>query len=131
VGRPDILVKLSIFSIIIIVPSLLFGAHYFGMIGVAYGHLFAVIIRRAVSLFFATRFVNVTLAEIFEQIRASLLAGLAMTVMVLAIFYLISSWSAISQLLLIAFAGAVTYLGLLWRTERENFLRFTRVFNRS
>jgi lipopolysaccharide exporter len=131
VGRPDILVKLSIFSIIIIIPSLLLGAHYFGVIGVAYGHLFAVIIRRAVSLFFATRFVNVTLAEIFNQIRASLRSGLAMAVGVLAVLYLTSIWSALLQLLSAAFAGAVIYLGLLWRTERENFLRFTRVFNRS
>lgn len=131
VGRPDILVKLSIFSIIIIVPALLLGAHYFGVIGVAYGHLFAVIIRRAVSLFFATRFVNVTLAEIFEQIRASLFAGLAMAIVVLALLYLTSSWSALPQLLSVAFAGALVYLGLLWRTERENFLRFTSVFNRS
>lgn len=131
VGRPDILVKLSIFSIVILVPSLLLGAHYFGVIGVAYGHLFAVIIRRAVSLFFATRFVNVTVGEIFAQIRASLLAGLAMTVLAFAVLYLTSGWSALPQLLVVALVGAAAYLGLLWRSERENFSRLTRVFNRS
>ena len=131
VGRPDILLKLSIFSIVIIVPSLLIGAHFFGMIGVAYGHLFAVIVRRVISLVVATRFVNVTVAEIFAQVRASLLAGLAMAVLALAVLYLTSGWSPLPQLLVVALAGALVYLGLLWRTERENFTRLTRVFNRS
>ncbi len=131
VGRPDILLKLSIFSIVIIVPSLLIGAHFFGVIGVAYGHLFAVIVRRVISLVVATRFVNVTVAEIFEQVRASLLAGLAMTLLALAVLYLTSDWSPLLQLLCVAIVGALVYLGLLWRTERENFTRLTRVFNRS
>lgn len=131
VGRADILVKLSIFSIAILVPSLLAGAHYFGVIGIAYGHLFAVIVRRAVSLAVATRFVNVTMSEIFAQIRASLLAGLAMTVLALAALYLTSGWPALPQLLCVTTVGALTYLILLWRTERENLARLTRVFNRA
>lgn len=131
VGRPDILLKLSIFSIVIIVPSLLLGAQFYGVIGVAYGHLFAVIVRRTVSLIVATRFVNVTVAEIFAQVRASLLAGLAMTVLALATLFLTSGWSPLPQLLCVAMVGALVYLGLLWRTERENFTRLARVFNRS
>lgn len=131
VGRPDILFKLSVFSIVILVPSLLLGAHYFGLIGVAYGHLFAVIVRRTVSLFVATRFVNVTVTEIFAQIHASLFAGLAMTVIALATLYITSGWSALPQLLTVVSAGALVYLGLLWRTERENFSLLVQVFNHS
>lgn len=48
IGRPDILLRLSILTLIVIVPSILIGAR-FGIIGVALGHLVAVLIRRIIS----------------------------------------------------------------------------------
>ena len=77
VGRPDILLKLSIFSVIILIPTLLFGSR-FGVIGVAYGHLFAVLVRRIVSLAFATRFLKMTLWDILRELAPALRAALIM-----------------------------------------------------
>ena len=70
IGRPDILLKLSILTLIIIIPALLIGAR-FGIIGVAIGHLIAILIRRIISLGLATRFVNVTILNIFGELKFS------------------------------------------------------------
>lgn len=126
VGRPDILFYLSLVSIAILVPSLLLGARLFGVIGVAYGHLAAVLLRRAISLLVATRFVRVTPGEIFGQIRSSFLAALAMSASVLTLLHLTPHWPALPRLLCATLLGAIVYLGLLWRAERENFLRLKR-----
>ncbi len=127
VGRPDILFKLSLFTVVILIPCLLIGARY-GAIGVAWGHLIAVLIRRAVSLTVATRFIEVTVWDILAQLRPAFLAGLAMTPVALAALYLTSGWAAPVQLACVALAGAAIYLGLLWRAERDNFLRLARAF---
>jgi hypothetical protein len=61
------LLRLSLLTLVIIIPALLIGAR-FGIIGVAVGHLVAVLIRRIISLALATRFVNVTLKDILGEL---------------------------------------------------------------
>src|SRR3990172_5991270 len=77
IGRPDILLKLTVFTLVIITPALFIGAQ-FGLIGIAWGHLIAVLIRRIVSLQIATRFVAVSLADIFGELKPSFQGGLVM-----------------------------------------------------
>jgi hypothetical protein len=84
IGRPDILLRLSILTLIIIIPALLIGVK-FGLIGVAVGHLVAVLIRRIISLALATRFVNVSILDIFGELRSSLLAAVVMAPIVFAV----------------------------------------------
>jgi PST family polysaccharide transporter len=126
VGRPDILLRLSILTLIIIIPSLLIGAR-FGIIGVAVGHLVAVLIRRIVSLTLATHFVNVSILEIFAELRSSLLAALVMAPVTLVVSYLTAGLNPFVQLTLIVLAGAISYLGVLWWIERENLMRLLRM----
>jgi PST family polysaccharide transporter len=130
IGRPDILLRLSLFTLAIIIPSLLIGAR-FGIIGVAIGHLVAVLIRRAVSLGIATRFVKVTIMDIFGELRSSLLAGLVMAPVVLAASYLAAGSNAFLQLALIILLGAISYLGVLWWLEKENLMRLLRMVGMS
>jgi O-antigen/teichoic acid export membrane protein len=126
IGRPDILLRLSILTLIIIIPALLIGAQ-FGMIGVAVGHLVAVLIRRVISLGLATRFVQVSLRDIFGELRSSFLGALVMAPIILAVSYLTANLSPFLQLGLIVLAGAISYLGVLWWVERENLLRLLRM----
>jgi PST family polysaccharide transporter len=130
IGRPDILLRLSILTLVIIIPALLIGAQ-FGLIGVAIGHLIAILIRRVISLALATRFVNVSIWDIFGELRSSFLAALVMS----PIVFLVSQWTAdlnpFLQLGLIVLSGAVSYLGVLWWLERENFMRLLRLVNLS
>jgi O-antigen/teichoic acid export membrane protein len=126
IGRPDILLRLSLFTLIIIIPSLLIGAR-FGMIGVAVGHLVAVLIRRVISLTIATRFVKVSIGDIFGELRPSLLGALVMGPITFAASYLVMSLNPFLQLALIIPVGAISYLAVLWWIERENLMRLLRM----
>ena len=126
IGRPDILLKLSILTLIIIIPALLIGAK-FGIIGVAVGHLIAILIRRIISLGLATRFVNVSLKDIFGELKSSLLAAFVMAPIALASAYLTESLNPFLQLIFIVLSGAISYLGVLWWIEKENLMRLLRM----
>jgi O-antigen/teichoic acid export membrane protein len=130
IGRPDILLKLTILTLIVIVPSLFIGSR-FGMIGIAWGHLFAVLIRRIVSLTLATRFVKVSIVDIVKELKPAFLGGLAMAPVTLAVLYLTSNVNPFLQLALVVLAGAVSYLAILWWVERDNLLRLLRVITSS
>jgi O-antigen/teichoic acid export membrane protein len=126
IGRPDILLKLSLLTLVIIVPSLLIGAR-FGIMGVAAGHLVAVLIRRIISLGLATRFVNVSILDIFGELRTSLLGAIVMVPVVLAASYFSQGWNPILQLGFIILSGAISYLSVLWWIEKENLNRLLRL----
>jgi O-antigen/teichoic acid export membrane protein len=126
IGRPDILLKLSLLTLVIIVPSLLIGAR-FGIMGVAAGHLVAVLIRRIISLGLATRFVNVSILDIFGELRTSLLGAIVMVPVVLAASYFSQGWNPFLQLGLIILSGAISYLSVLWWIEKENLNRLLRL----
>lgn len=126
IGRPDILLRLSILTLIIIIPSLLIGAR-FGIIGVAVGHLVAILIRRVISLGLATRFVNVSIWNIFGELQSSFLAALVMVPIASTTAYLTLNLNPFLQLALIVLAGAISYLGVLWWIERENLMRLFRM----
>ena len=126
IGRPDILLRLSLLTLVIIIPSLLIGAR-FGMIGVAVGHLVAVFIRRIVSLGLATRFVQVSISDIFGELRTSLIGAMVMAPLVLVVYYLAADLNPFLQLTLIVLSGATSYLLVLWGIERENLVRLLRL----
>ena len=126
IGRPDILLRLSMLTLVIILPCLLIGAR-FGLIGVATGHLVAVLIRRIISLGLATRLVNVSLADILGELRSSLLGAMVMGPIVLAVSYLATDLNPFLQLTFIVLAGALSYLLALWGLERDNLMRLLRL----
>jgi PST family polysaccharide transporter len=126
IGRPDILLRLSLLTLVIILPALLIGAQ-FGIIGVAVGHLVAVLIRRIISLALATRFVNVSIMEIFGELRSSLLGAMVMVPIVLAVYYLTADLNPFLQLTLIVLSGTISYLLALWGIEKENLIRLLRL----
>jgi O-antigen/teichoic acid export membrane protein len=130
IGRPDILLRLSILTLVIIIPSLLIGAQ-FGIIGVAVGHLVAILLRRIISLALATRFVNVSILDIFGELRSSFLAALVMAPVIFVVSQLTAGLNPFLQLAFIVLSGAVSYLGILWWLERENFLRLLRLVDLS
>jgi len=108
------------------IPALLIGARY-GIIGVAVGHLVAILIRRVISLGLATRFVNVTILDIFGELRSSLIAALVMAPITFAVSYLTTDLNPFLQLIFIVFSGAMSYLGVLWWIEKENLMRLLRM----
>jgi O-antigen/teichoic acid export membrane protein len=126
IGRPDILLRLSLLTLVIIIPSLLIGAR-FGIIGVAIGHLIAVSIRRVISLGVATYFVDVSIQDIFVELRSSFLAGFVMVPVILGISFLTASMNPLIQLVLIVLSGGISYVGMLWWIEKENLIQLLRM----
>ena len=126
IGRPDILLRLSLLTLIIILPCLLIGAR-FGLIGVATGHLVAVLIRRIISLGLATRYVNVSIMDILGELRSSILGAMVMGPVVFAVSYLTSDLNPFLQLTFIVLSGAISYLLVLWGIEKENLIRLLRL----
>ena len=113
-------------TIIIIIPSLLIGAK-FGIIGVAIGHLVAILIRRVISLGLATRLVNVSILDIFGELQSSFLAALVMAPIASAVSYLTINLNPFLQLTFIVLSGTISYLSVLWWIERENLMRLFRM----
>lgn len=130
IGRPDILLKLSIFTLIILAPAMIIGSK-FGLIGIAWGHLVAVLIRRTVSLQIATRFVDVSLFDIFRELKPSFLGGVVMVPVTIIVLLLAANLNPVLQLIVVVSSGAVSYLGVLWWVERENLLRVMRMIGKS
>lgn len=130
IGRPDISLKLTIFTLIILTPAMFIGSK-FGLLGIAWGHLIAVLIRRIVSLQIATRFVDVSLTDIFSELKPSLQGGLVMTPVTYAVLILTANINPVLQLGLVVVSGGISYLGVLWWVERENLLRLARVIGMS
>lgn len=126
IGRPDILLKLSILTLVIIIPSLLIGARW-GIIGVAVGHLVAILIRRVISLALAIRFVDVSIFDILGELRSSFLAAMIMAPIALGVSHVTSSLNPFLQLAFIVPLGALSYLGVLWWIERENLIRLLQM----
>lgn len=125
-GRPYLLVWLAIAHLIVLAPSMLIGAYYFGPIGVAYGHVIAIIFKRVLGLIIAMRFVKVTPLEILTQYRPSFGGALLMVPVVLLVSLLVKDLDPFLQLPLIVVAGSIAYLGVLWKTERENITRLLK-----
>jgi PST family polysaccharide transporter len=126
IGRPDISLKLSLLTLLILIPSLLIGVK-FGLIGIAVGHLVAVLIRRIISLGVATRFVKVSMADIFAQLRPSFISALVMAPITLAVLNLTVGLHPFLQLTFVVLSGAVSYLFMLWWIERENLIALIRM----
>lgn len=127
IGRPDINLKLSILTVIVIVPSLLIGSK-FGLIGIGWGHLTAVLIRRIISLTLATRFVKVSIVDIIKELKPAALGALVMVPGTLVVLFLTGNINPFIQLILVVLAGAVLYLAVIWWLERENLIRLMQVF---
>ena len=126
IGRPDIQLKLTIFTLILIVPFITFGSK-FGLVGVAWGHLSAALIYQSVSIIVAARFINIPVTDILKELKPSFQASSAMAPVVLATLFLTKNYSPYIQLPLVVILGAFCYGVVLWGVERENLLKMLRV----
>jgi O-antigen/teichoic acid export membrane protein len=128
VGRPDILVKLEVLNMVVLVLALWVGA-YFGLIGVACGHLLASLVRMVADLLVASRFVKVSVKEILLQLKPSFLGGLVLVLLALPALYFTANGLPLLRLLVTMMIGAIGYLTALWFLEQELLLRIGRMLN--
>lgn len=114
-GRPDILLKLSLMTFVLMVVALLIGARH-GLVGVATGYLVTIVIRRAVSLTVANHVIDVSFSEIFSELKPALTGGCILALIALPVLFLtgelhpLLSLSIVSTLALAAYVSTVLYL---------------------
>ena len=121
VGRPSILWKLGIFNIAVLAICLFIGVSY-GLTGVAIGHIIAALQVLSLRLYFATRILDVTLLDIWHQIRPSFNAGVALCLAALPVYALTGDLNPIVQLLSVGATAGLAYLAALWILEKQTLI---------
>lgn len=122
IGRPDIILKISILLFPVRLILLWIGAQ-FGLIGVAYGHLAAEVFAAVINFFVIRKVINVTLLEIMLELKA-FVGGAALAICALPVLYVTKNLPAIYQLVLATLAGGIGYMFVIWTIERKSFEGF-------
>lgn len=120
-GRPDILLKLGIVSLLVLLPSLWWGSRY-GLVGVAVAHVLVASGRTIARWLVAARFIEIRWQLIWTAIRPSVVGGVALLLLALPVLLATATLPPLVQLLATAVAGAVGYGAVLWFLERDSLL---------
>lgn len=120
IGRPDILVKLSIPVFIIRIIALWIGAQY-SLVGVALGHLAATIVELILRTVVATHVVKVSLTDILKQLTA-LIGGIVLLALAVPTLYMTSGMTPLIRLIAVGSAGVIGYVGTIWFVERDSVI---------
>ncbi len=118
IGRPDVLVKLEVLNMLVLVPALWFGARY-GLVGIAWGHLGASVVRMVADLLVAAKFVDIRLPELLAQLVPSFAAGMVLLLLAVPVLWATAEFSPWVRLILVGGAGVLGYIIPLWFLERE------------
>ncbi|MCQ3936876.1 MAG: hypothetical protein DPW18_07490 [Chloroflexi bacterium] len=116
IGRPDILIKISIPMFVIRLFLLWLGAQY-SLVGVGIAHLVAGIISGIIRYFVAAHFLKLTFLEFARELTA-FICGIGLAALALPALYLTSGTPPLVQLSVVVCAGAAGYLGTAWFIER-------------
>lgn len=121
IGRPDILIKITIPIFIIRIIALWIGAQY-SLVGVAIAHLAVILISITVNLSVASCILQVTIFEIIHELKA-FLAGIVLIGFALLALHFSSNAPAVVQLIIVIIAGGIGYLGTIWLIQRDSIMR--------
>ena len=126
IGRPDILIKLSIPVFAIRILAIWIGAQY-SLMGVALGHLIAGAIELILRMIVTIRVVKVSVRDILGQLT-SFAGGIALLTLALPTLYLTSGNTPVIQLIWVILAGAIGYTSVIWLIERKALLKIYKTF---
>jgi O-antigen/teichoic acid export membrane protein len=118
VGRPDILIKISIPMFFVRISLLWLGAQY-SLVGVGIAHLVAGLISSVIRYFVASHFLKITIMDVIKELTA-FACGVALVIFTIPAFYFTKDSTPIIQLLFIVAAGAMGYFGAVWLLERNS-----------
>jgi PST family polysaccharide transporter len=121
IGRPDILIKMSIPMFFVRVFLLWLGAQY-SLVGVGIGHLVAMGIESVVRYFIAAHFLEITIRDIMKELTSFVCGGVLVVFALIALYYTAEN-TPIVQLVIVITAGAAGYLSTVWFIERNSVMR--------
>lgn len=117
-GRPDILNKISLSTIVFTIFALWIGAH-FGIVGVAWAHLLRVIILAGIQIVIVHRVLGIPFAHILEGILRPLLCASMMAMSMGAVSMLLSQATTWLLLILELIVGVLVYLAASFWINRQ------------
>ena len=120
IGRPDLLIKISIPVFLIRVLAIWIGAQH-SLIGVAFGHLIAGIIGLIIELIVAARILTISVKDIVRELTA-FIGGMALLALGIPTLFLTVHTTPLIRLLAVGAAGALGYLCVIWIIERDSLL---------
>ncbi|RJP51494.1 MAG: lipopolysaccharide biosynthesis protein [Anaerolineaceae bacterium] len=126
IGKPHVLLNMTILTLVLMALSLFVGSR-FGLAGIAWAYVTAFFIERVLSFFLITHYVQISLKEIFIELLPSIKGGLVMAPAALLVLYSTTGFDPVWQLVCIVAAGVVSYLGVLWLTEKDNLIQLVQV----
>ncbi|MBI5954339.1 MAG: lipopolysaccharide biosynthesis protein [Chloroflexi bacterium] len=121
IGRPDILTKMNVPMFFIRLFLLWFGAQY-SLLGVAFGHLAAILIEFLIRYFVAAHFLKITVAEVVRELTA-FVCGVPLAIFAVLALHLTRNSPSLVQLIVVTIAGGAGYLGAVWLIERNSILK--------
>ena len=124
IGRPDLLVKLSVLRLAVVAPALLIGAK-FGINGVAWAQTAAALPLALIMQAVASNVLGIRLSEIARALRPALMVSLGVTMAMAPVrFWLVAPEPV--QLALAIVAGAAGALVAVVVTDRRLAAEMTR-----
>ena len=121
VGRPDILLKISLPIFFIRLIALWIGSQY-SLIGIATGHLVAALIEVVIRAVVTINVIKVSLREILNQLTA-FIGGIMLLIFAVPVLYLTQDLTPWLRLTFVVISGAVGYLGTIWFIDRVAILK--------
>ena len=121
VGRPDILLKISLPIFFIRLIALCIGSQY-SLIGIATGHLVAALIEVVIRAVVTINVIKVSLREILNQLTA-FIGGIMLLIFAVPVLYLTQDLTPWLRLTFVVISGAVGYLGTIWFIDRVAILK--------
>ena len=120
-GRPDVLVKRSLPSVLVLIPGLIFGTMQFGSIGAAWALVISAVINFIMNFYFIRRELGVGIPEALGAFKRPAAAAFVMFIVVVILEHY---WPVETQILrlvlqaaVIAITGAAVYFAVsfgLW-----------------
>lgn len=121
VGRPDILVKLSI-PVLVVRLTIIWFLAPLGLLYVALGTLLGGLIEVIARLVVTHIFLKISYRDILSQL-VSLKGGLILLLATLPAMAVTSTLAPLLRLIIVIMAGVVSYAGWLWFCEHETILQ--------
>ena len=129
IGRPDILIKLSIPILIIRVTAIWLGSQQ-GLMGVALGHLIATCVELIIRTIVTIRVVKISLLDILKQLTA-FIGGGVLLIVTIPILNATINLQPLPRLISVGLAGALAYIGTTWFIERKSLIKVYKMIGLS
>lgn len=116
-GRPGILNKISLIKIVLVIPIYYVAAQH-SILHVAFGQLFIGLTLTTLTLFVASRILNISFREMLVAVKPAAISLLVMLIVTTFVRSGLSELGDLPRMILLIASGGIAYLGTLWLTNR-------------